>query len=198
MKLVLIRHSEPDPGRDAFDPPLTETGRHLAAATGQWLVGEDITAVYSSSSRRARETAELIAAQIGAPVVERDGLTEFNADQEYVTVDELRRSADARWAAMAAGDLAVFGTDTETFRAEVSAAIGAIVDAHPGETVAVVAHAGVINAYLGGMLEIDRLLWVELDYAGISRVAVSRGGVRSVLSLNERPHACGLPSGGSW
>ena len=24
MKLLLIRHSEPDPGRDAFDPPLTE------------------------------------------------------------------------------------------------------------------------------------------------------------------------------
>ena len=163
MKLVLIRHSEPDPGRDAFDPPLTEAGRRLAAATGQWLVGEDITAVYSSSSRRARETAELIAEQIGAPVIERDGLTEFNADQEYLTVDELRRSADARWAAMAAGDLAIFGTDTETFRAEVAAAIGAIVDAHPGQTVAVVAHAG----------------------------------VRSVLSLNERPHACGLPSGGS-
>jgi probable phosphoglycerate mutase len=198
VKLVLIRHSEPDPGRDAFDPPLTETGRDLAAATGQWLVGEDITAVYSSSSRRARETAELIATQIGAPVFERDGLTEFNADQEYMTVDELRRSADARWTAMAAGDLGIFGTDTETFRAEVSAAIGAIVDAHPGETVAVVAHAGVINAYLGGMLEIGRLLWAELDYAGICRVAVSRGGVRSVCALNERPHACGLPSGGSW
>jgi len=182
VKLVLIRHSEPDPERDAVDPPLTETGRELASATGQWLAGEGIATVYSSSTRRARETAELVAAAIGAPVVERGGLAEFGTGQEYVPVD------------MAAGDLAVFGTDAETFRAEVSAAIGAIVDAHPGETVAVVAHAGVINAYLGGMLDIDRLLWVELDYAGISRVAVSRGGVRSVLSLNERPHRCGLPS----
>ncbi|HTC80569.1 MAG TPA: histidine phosphatase family protein [Acidimicrobiia bacterium] len=194
MKLVLIRHSEPDPERDAVDPPLTETGRELASATGQWLAGEGIATVYSSSTRRARETAELVAAAIGAPVVERGGLAEFGTGQEYVPVDELRRTADARWTAMAAGNLAVFGTDAETFRAEVSAAIGAIVDAHPGETVAVVAHAGVINAYLGGMLDIDRLLWVELDYAGISRVAVSRGGVRSVLSLNERPHRCGLPS----
>jgi probable phosphoglycerate mutase len=196
VKLVLIRHSEPDPGRDALDPPLTDEGRRLAGATGRWLVGENITTVYSSSSRRARETAELIAGEIGAPVVERDGLAEFNADGEYVTVDELRRTGDARWTAMAAGDLAIFGTDADTFRSGVAAAIGAIVDAHPGETVAVVAHAGVINAYLGGLLDIDRLLWVELDYAGISRIAVSRDGDRSVLALNERPHACGLPSGG--
>src|SRR5437870_1835986 len=107
MKLLLIRHSEPDPGRDAFDPPLTETGRRLAAATGDWLAGEDITTVYSSAARRARQTAELIAERIGAPVVEREGLAEFGAGHEYVLVDELRRTDDARWTAMAAGDLAV-------------------------------------------------------------------------------------------
>jgi probable phosphoglycerate mutase len=194
VKLILIRHSEPDPGRDVLDPPLTDHGRRLAAATGQWLAGEGIAGVYSSSSRRALETAALIAGSVGVPVVQRDGLAEFGAGQEYVPVEELRRTGDARLAAMAAGDLAVFGTDAETFRAEVSAAVGAIADAHPGQTVAVVAHAGVINAYLGDMLDIDRLLWVELDYAAICRVAVSRSGVRSVLALNERPHRCGLPS----
>jgi probable phosphoglycerate mutase len=197
VKLLLIRHSEPDPGRDALDPPLTERGRQLATDTGQWLAGEEITAVYSSTTRRALETAALIAESVEAPVIQRDGLAEFGNGQEYVTVDELRRTGDPRWTAMAAGDLEVFGTDSETFRAEVAAAIGAIVDAHPGETVAVVAHAGVINAYLGGMLEIDRLLWVELDYAAICRVAISRRGVRSVLALNERPHCCGLPSSDS-
>jgi probable phosphoglycerate mutase len=194
VKLILIRHSEPDPGRDVLDPPLTENGRRLAAATGQWLAGEGIACVYSSTSRRAVETAALIAGSVGAPVVQRGGLAEFGEGQEYVPVEELRRTGDARWTAMAAGDLAVFGTDAETFRAEVSAAVGAIADAHPGQTVAVVAHAGVINAYLGDMLDIDRLLWVELDYAAICRVAVSRSGVRSVLALNEQPHGCGLPS----
>jgi probable phosphoglycerate mutase len=194
VKLLLIRHSEPDPGRDALDPPLTENGRRLAVATGQWLAGEGIACVYSSSSRRALETARLIAASVDAPVVRREGLVEFGDGQEYVPVEELRRTGDARWAAMAAGDLAGFGTDADTFRAEVSAAVEAIAAAHPGQTVAVVAHAGVINAYLGDMLDIDRLLWVELDYAAICRVAVSRSGVRSVLALNERPHRCGLPS----
>jgi broad specificity phosphatase PhoE len=196
MQLLLIRHSQPDPGRDPLDPPLTEAGLELASATAHWLAGEPITTVYSSPTRRARQTADVIARSIGARVVEREGLAEFGGGQGYVTVDELRRSGDARWAAMAAGDLTVFGTDVETFREDVSSAIDAIVDAHPGETVAVVAHAGVINAYLGGRLDIDRLLWVELAYAAICRVAVSRSGVWSILSLNERPHACGMPATG--
>lgn len=194
MKLLLIRHSEPHPERDAFDPPLTEEGRHLAADTAEWLADEGIATVYSSSSLRALETAALIAERAGAPLVVGEELVEFGDGYEYVSVDELRRTDDARWAAMAAGDLTPWGTDAGTFRAGVTAAIEAIVDAHPGDTVAVVTHAGVINAYLGGVLGIDRFLWVELDYAAICRLAVSRGGVRSVLSLNERPHGCGLPS----
>jgi broad specificity phosphatase PhoE len=194
VKLLLIRHSEPHAERDAFDPPLTAAGRRLAAHTGEWLAGEGITTVYSSSTLRALETAQLIAERAGVPLVGHEGLVEFGGGYEYVPVDELRRTDDARWAAMAAGDLTVYGTDAPTFRAGVTAAIEAIVDAHPGDTVAVVTHAGVINAYLGGVLGIDRLLWVELDYAAVCRLAVSRGGVRSVLSLNERPHGCGLPS----
>ena len=194
VKVVLIRHSEPDPSRGDADPSLSEAGCRLATATGTWLTGDSIVTIYCSPTRRASQTAELIAEQIGAPVIRRSGLAEFGGEHEYVPVEQLRQAGDARWAAMAAGDLAPFGTDAATFRAEVTSAIEQIVDAHPGETVAVVTHAGVINAYLGGMLGIDRLLWVELDYAGICRVAVSRAGVRSVLSLNERVHGCGQPA----
>jgi broad specificity phosphatase PhoE len=184
VKLLLIRHSEPDPARDSVDPPLSDEGRRLAANTAEWLVGEGVSIVYSSETRRARETAEVIAARVGAPLVVEEGLAEFGGGYEYVPVDELRRTDDARWAAMAAGDLTVYGTDADTFRAGVTAALETIVTAHPGETV----------AYLGGILGIERLLWVELGYAAVSRLAVSRSGVRSLVSLNEQPHGCGLPS----
>ena len=92
------------------------------------------------------------------------------------------------------GRLDEFDTDPAVFQAGVVRAVERIIEANAGRKVAVVCHGGVINAYLGHMLEIDRLLWVELDYAAICRVAVSRNGVRSVLALNERPHACGLSS----
>jgi probable phosphoglycerate mutase len=194
VKLLLIRHSEPDPARDSVDPPLSAEGRRRAADTAGWLVGEGVSVVYSSGTRRARETADVIAAGVGAPLVVEDGLAEFGGGYEYVPVDELRSADDARWAAMAAGDLTVWGTDADTFRSGVTAAMEAIVAAHPGETVAVVSHAGAINAYLGGILGIERLLWAELDYASVTRLAVSRSGVRSLVSLNEQPHGCGLPS----
>jgi probable phosphoglycerate mutase len=194
VKLLLIRHSEPDPARDSVDPPLSDEGRRLAANTAEWLVGEGVSLVYSSGTRRARETADVIAARVDAPLAVEDGLAEFGGGYEYVPIDELRSADDARWAAMAAGDLTVWGTDADTFRSGVTAAMEAIVAAHPGETVAVVSHAGAINAYLGGILGIERLLWAELDYASVTRLAVSRSGVRSLVALNEQPHGCGLPS----
>jgi broad specificity phosphatase PhoE len=192
MELLLIRHSEPDASPGTVDPSLTENGRQLAADAAEWLADEQLAAVYSSPTRRALETAELIAGRVGAPVAQRPGLAEFGGDQEYVRVDELRRNSDPRWAAMADGDLSMFGTDTATFRTEVTDTIDSIVAAHPGGSVAVVSHAGVINAYLGGLLGIHRLLWVELDYVGICRMAASRSGVRSIVSLNEQAHGCGL------
>lgn len=37
MKLLLIRHSEPHPERDAFDPPLTEEGHRPVAEVSDSL-----------------------------------------------------------------------------------------------------------------------------------------------------------------
>ncbi|MGH9697628.1 MAG: histidine phosphatase family protein, partial [Bryobacteraceae bacterium] len=59
---------------------------------------------------------------------------------------------------------------------------------HPAQTVAVVCHGAVINAYLGAVIGTPRLLWFEPRYASIHRVLVSRGGVRSVETINETAH----------
>jgi broad specificity phosphatase PhoE len=67
MALVyLIQHGDKQqlPG----DPGLTATGRHQAALTGRWLRNAGLRALYSSPLRRARETADLIAAVTGLPV----------------------------------------------------------------------------------------------------------------------------------
>jgi broad specificity phosphatase PhoE len=111
-----------------------------------------------------------------------------------VRVDERRRSGDVRRPGMADGDLSMFGTDTDTFRADVTQAIDAIVAAHAGDRIVVVNHAGIINAYLGGVLGIERLQWVGIAYGGACRMDASRAGVRSILPLNERAHGCGLRS----
>jgi probable phosphoglycerate mutase len=54
--------------------------------------------------------------------------------------------------------------------------------------VAAVCHGGVINVALGSVLDIRPPLWFEPGYTSMSRMLASRGGVRSVASLNELAH----------
>ena len=192
MNLLLIRHAEPDTTEGPRpDPPLSPTGREQAEALAGWLAGETLAAVYTSPLRRARETAAALAP---APMA-LDGLAEVGGTGEYTAAEVMRRNGDPRYAALVAGDLEVYGLDLADFRATVVAAIDGVVARHPGETVAVVSHAGVINAYLGAHLGIEsRLIWSAIDYTGVTRVLASRDGARTIWALNERPHYCQQPA----
>src|SRR5437899_2823766 len=114
------------------------------------VLPREVAAVYTSPLRRARETA----AFLSPAAVALDGLTEVGGTGEYVAAEVMRANGDPRYAALISGDLTVFGADADAFRALVAEAIDGIVDRHPGETVAVVSHAGVINGYLGSHLAI--------------------------------------------
>ena len=65
MRLLFIRHGEPDYVHDC----LTPLGREQAEAAARRLAGEGITTIYSSPNGRARETAACTAKQFGLPVV---------------------------------------------------------------------------------------------------------------------------------
>jgi probable phosphoglycerate mutase len=73
MRLLLVRHCEADwpEGWTEADPGLTPRGHEQARAVAVELAGrlsEARSAVLSSPARRATETAEVIAAEIGASV----------------------------------------------------------------------------------------------------------------------------------
>lgn len=192
MNLLLIRHAEPDTEHGPRpDPPLSALGRAQADALAAWLAGEGLAAVYTSPLLRARETA----GPLSPAAVALEGLAEIGGAGEYVAADVLKRNGDPRYAALISGDLAIYGMDAAAFRATVTETIDGIVERHPGETVAVVSHAGVINAYLGVHLGIEkRLIWSALDYASVTRVLANGDGARTISALNERAHACGRPS----
>jgi alpha-ribazole phosphatase len=72
-QLYLVRHAQTDwnvEGRyqGQSDLPLNAVGRAQAANLSRELAGLDFTAVYSSDLRRARETAEILAAPSGLGV----------------------------------------------------------------------------------------------------------------------------------
>ena len=196
MDLLLIRHAEPVRIVDAdgpADPTLHDRGRAQAERLAAWMADEPLDAVWSSPMLRARETAAPLAARQGLGVRIDDELAEFDREAtSYIPYEELKATQDPRFLAMVEGHLDDFTVDPVAFRAGVVAAVERVIAAHPGERVAVVCHGGVINAYAGHVLGIAAPLWFEPRYAGITRVAASRAGARSIVTLNEFGHLRGL------
>ena len=144
--IYLVRHGETDWNRarriqGSTDIPLNDTGRGQAAATGRLLARRSWDAVYASPLLRAYETASIIADELGLPtptpvpeLVERnygaaEGLTGAEIEKRYPG--------------------AVPGRETrEEVAARVVPEILALAEAHPGESIVVVSHGGVIRTVL--------------------------------------------------
>jgi len=195
MELLLIRHALPlrVERRDGTpaDPSLSEQGARQAQRLAAWLSGERIDALYASPLRRARETAEPIAAALRLAVRIEAGVTEFDPlAQSYVPLEEIKSESRELWRELVSGGLTA-GIDVALFRRTVAAAIERIVSCHAGERVAVVCHGGVVNAWAAHVLGLEATLFFQPGYTSVSRFLAAGGGDRSLLSLNETAHLRG-------
>ena len=112
------------------DPPLNSLGRRQAIALAERLSAVPLAAVYSSDLRRAHETAEIVAAPHGVPVIADPGLREIDVgSRSGLTSDEI-------------GDRDWDGETHEAHGARVLASIRRITREHPRGRVLVVAHGG--------------------------------------------------------
>jgi probable phosphoglycerate mutase len=196
VDLVLVRHALPfriEESDGPADPELTELGHRQADAVAEWLAVEEFDAIYSSPLRRAIQTAEHIAKRTGHEILICDDIREYDAGlNAYIPYEELKANRDEHWQALAEDRLEDLAPEGAGFRKRVSAAVEEIIAAHSGQRVIAVAHGGAINVALAEVLGLDRDLWVEAGYASISRVAASRQGARSIVSVNETGHLRGL------
>jgi probable phosphoglycerate mutase len=193
MELLLIRHALPvriEGATGPADPPLAELGRRQADALAEWLADEPLDAIYTSPLRRAVETAAPLASRHGLVTIVEDDIAEFDREADsYVPIEELKAEDDPRWHEMVAGEWSSDGTvDPAAFAAGVIAGVERIIAAHSGQTVAIVAHGGVVNVYLAHILGTTRPMFFEPAYTSISRVLAARSGQRQVRSVNETAH----------
>lgn len=194
MEIVLVRHALPvriDATQDGgpADPQLAEGGHAQAQRLVQALAGDDVTALYTSPSRRARETAAPLEQALGMTAEVEPGLAEFDsADSSYVPVEELKAAGDPRWQALMKGELYSRGVDPVAFRARVVDAVERIVARHPGGRAVLFSHAGTINAAAGQVLAQERTIWFPPAYCSITRIGAARDGRRGITSLNETGH----------
>ncbi|MEY2448240.1 MAG: hypothetical protein QOH79_1716 [Acidimicrobiaceae bacterium] len=198
MELLLIRHALPvriegEEGT-AADPALAELGHEQADALAAYLAGERIDVLYTSPLRRAVQTAEPVAAQLGLEVIVDEELAEFDRHSHfYIPIEELKQEKDERWDDLVEGRWGVDGeVDPTTFKDVVVEAMERVIKANPGKTVAIVCHGGVINAYFAHLLHLDFPMFFEPAYTSISRVLASSAGQRQVKSINEHAHVRAL------
>ncbi len=153
--LVLIRHGQtPDNAAGLIlghrDPPLSDAGREEAHRLAARLRGAPIAAVWTSPLRRARETAEIVAAALGVEPVVCAELTESARGRwEGVAVALLARDEPHLHAAFVSGDPSFAFPGGESLRAQrerTRAGLACI--ARGALPAAVVAHAGTVRAAL--------------------------------------------------
>lgn len=190
--LLLVRHAHPvrhETDGGVADPSLDVVGRDQARKLAGWLRSEQIAAIYSSPAARALETARPLERCLQLDAIVDKRFAEFDhGAPSYVPIEQLRDEGDVRWQRMERGELYNPDIDPIAFREAVVEAIEDVVHRHTGETVALFTHAGVVNAYVGHVLGIETPLWFAPRYTSVSRVAASRHGKRSVVSLNEACH----------
>ena len=110
---------------------------------------------------------------------------------EEVSKEDLQRLMDGHLP----GDV-----DQEAFQRRVWAGIDDIIaDAAHDDTVALFSHGGVINAVVHRVLQTERLLCVQVDYTGVTRVLSSRSGRLGIVALNGTEHVWDLlPRNAQW
>lgn len=201
--LFLVRHGEADVASDEmrvtprglqWDPPLSARGREQAELLARRLLLMEPrpTAVYCSPFRRARETIAPFAEAAGVEVaLEEDlgeayvGEWENRSFEEILATDEdlLRRFRDQEpmWS------LAPGAESTDALRERVVRAVERILARHPEGNALVVAHGGVINAYVGHVLGLEQEMFFLPDHASLSSLFVE-GERRRVRFLNDIRH----------
>lgn len=142
--LLLARHGETDWNREGrwqgwADPPLNETGRGQARELADQLRQTPFDAVYSSDLKRALETAEILAAPHGVPVLVDSGLREIDVGSwSGLTREEIReRFPDG---------VRPDGETHDEHVARTRAALTRIARDHPGGRILVVGHGGTIRS----------------------------------------------------
>lgn len=108
--ILLARHGETDDNippqrvQGWIDAPLNDRGRAQAKELATAVQSQGVAAVYSSHLSRARETAEIVARELGLEVTVDERLAESNrGDWEGRLLEEIEREEPELWAAWRRG-----------------------------------------------------------------------------------------------
>jgi len=159
-KLIFVRHGRtPENTRGVMhvnqdETPLDDVGKNQIERTAAKLKSTGIDKIYSSTERRAEESAQIISDVCGVPyetsgaLIERDW-GEF-AGEAWEKVEEILKtmSLEERYNYTPEG-----GESWKSTEDRLKTFVSGLLDTHVGETVVVVTHAGAIRILMPFLLD---------------------------------------------
>lgn len=153
MRLLLIRHGESSGNAEArlqghLDYPLSDRGRLESERLAERLAGDSIDVLLTSPLLRARETAEIVARQLGFTPAEHDALKERDVGEAagLTRAEIIARFPDfVRARTEGRTEMNIPGWESDAaFGQRVEQALSTMTNGHDGRTVAAVTHGGMI------------------------------------------------------
>jgi broad specificity phosphatase PhoE len=175
-----------------LDVPLSDLGERQCAAQAARLRGVELAAVFSSDLVRSYRSAQIIGAPHGLAPTPVPALREMAMGRwDGLTAAEIRArepEAFAAWMAHVGEFPFPEGESVPDLASRAVPAFEAIVTAHAGRAVAIVAHGGTNRALMCHVfgLPLGRLLVFGQDYGALTVLQAGRRGW-ALRRLNERP-----------
>jgi broad specificity phosphatase PhoE len=201
--LLLVRHGQPEGHKGGYpqhmsgwhDVPLSAEGRIEIALLARRLQCErSISGIYSSTLRRAADTAAAIASALELPITYVPELREISCGEvDGREIEQVKREYPLLWEKNLRQDDPDFrwpgGESYREFRIRCLRGIRMIAANHAGSQVALVTHAGVISQIIGYVQGMSPARW-EAHRPATASVSVLEWQDPSgaVLSFDDRSH----------
>ena len=195
IRLILVRHGETDSSRRGTfcgwtDSPLNEEGKRQARTAASKLTGIPIDIIYSSPSKRALETAEIINNALGLRITCFNDLRERNFGRwEDLTYSDIGNTYP--------GELSKWQNDWVNYRIEdgesayqaherVAAFADNLIKVNSNRVCLVVTHAGCIRSILSHLLGMGiGAMWrFKIECGGVTSVEITDDGYAYLTMLN--------------
>lgn len=197
-RVLAVRHGETDWNAQLriqghTDIALNERGLWQAARLAHALQDAGVQVIYSSNLLRAHQTALAVAHRVGLKVQHDAGLRERHFGEfEGLTFDEIEQRLPEeamRWRHREPGFAPGGGESLQDFYARCVGACSTLAARHPGQTVLLVAHGGVLDCLYRAAtrLALDAPRTWQLGNAAVNRLLHSPGGF-TLVGWNDAGH----------
>lgn len=203
-RVIFIRPGETDWNTEGryqgwVASPLNAHGRAQVASLAKYIRHIGMAALYTSDLRRALETANLLAAQLGYTPIADERLRERHVGQwQGLTLQQIHQWYPEQYTALL-DDLEHYnmpgGESRADVRARVRAAFADVLAQDRGETIGIVTHTNATNMLLDDLVPGYEVYKVGLTNSSVTTVARgSEADPWALVTANDVSHLEGLAS----